>query len=44
MKKPDTNKMDYPEEINKFLERNNLLRLSQEETENMKRLITTIEL
>ena len=36
--------MDYPEEINKFLERNNLLRLSQEETENMKRLITTIEL
>ena len=37
-------KMDYLEEINKFLERNNLLRLSQEKIENMNRLITSIEL
>ena len=44
MKELDTNKMDYLEEINKFLERNNLLRLSQEEIENMNRLITSIEL
>ena len=37
-------KMDYLEEINKFFERNNLLRLSQEKIENMNRLITSIEL
>ena len=44
MKELDTNKMDYLEEINKFLERNNLLRLSQEEIENMNRPTTRNEI
>ena len=38
------NKMDNPEEMDKFLERNNLLRLNQEETENINRPITSTEI
>ena len=37
------NKMDNLEEMNKFLERYSLLRLNQEELENMNRIITSIE-
>ena len=36
-------KMDNLEEMDKFLEKHNLLRLNQEEIENMNRLITSIE-
>ena len=38
------NKMYNPEEMNKFLERYNLPRLNQEETENTNRPITSIEI
>ena len=38
------NKMENPEEIDKFLERYDLLRLNEEEIENMNRLITSIEI
>ena len=36
--------MDNLEEMDKFLERNNLPRLNQEETENMNRPITSTEI
>ena len=39
-----TNKMDNLEELDKFLEKYNLPRLNQEETENMKRPITSTEI
>ena len=39
-----TNKMDNLEEIDKFWERNNLPRVSQEERENMNRPITSTEI
>ena len=38
------NKMDNLEEMDKFLERHNLPRLNQEETENMNRPITSMKL
>ena len=38
------NKMDNLEVMNKFLERYNLPRLNQEETENMNRPITSTEI
>ena len=38
------NKMDNLEEMDKFWERYNLLRLNQEETENMNRPITSTEI
>ena len=38
------NKMDNLEEMEKFLERYNLLRLNQEEIENMNRPITSSEI
>ena len=38
------NKMDNLEEMDKFLEMNNLLRLNQEEIENMNRPITSTEI
>ena len=38
------NKMDNVEEMDKFLERYNLPRLNQEETENMNRPITSTEI
>ena len=38
------NKMDNLEEINKFLGKHNLLRLNQEETENINRPITNTEI
>ena len=38
------NKMDNLEEMNKFLEMHNLLRLNQEEKENMNRPITSTEI
>ena len=38
------NKMDNLEEMDKFLERYNLLRLNQEEVENMNRTIATTEI
>ena len=38
------NKMDNLEEMDKFLERYNLLGLNQEEIENMNRLITSTEI
>ena len=37
------NKMDNLEEIDKFLEKDNLLRLNQEETENINRPITSTD-
>ena len=37
-------KMDHLEEMNKLLERYNLLRLNQEEIENMNRPITSTEI
>ena len=38
------NKMDNLEEMDKFLEMHNLLRLNQEEIENIKRRITSTEI
>ena len=38
------NKMDNLEEMDKFLEKHNLLRLSQEEIENINRPITSTEI
>ena len=38
------NNMDNPEEIDKFLEKYNLLRLRQEEIENISRPITSTEI
>ena len=38
------NKMDNLEEMDKFLEKHNLLRLNQKETENIHRLITSTEI
>ena len=38
------NKMDKLEELDKFLEKHNLLRLNQEEIENINRLITITEI
>ena len=38
------NKMDNLEEMDKFLEKHNLLRLNQEEIENINRPITSIEI
>ena len=38
------NKMDNLEEMDKFLEKHNLLRLNQEEIENIKRPITSTEI
>ena len=38
------NKMDNLEEMDKFLEMHNLLRLNQEEMENMNRPITSTEI
>ena len=35
------NKMDNTEEMDKFLEKHNLLRLNQEETESINRAITS---
>ena len=43
-KKLYTNKMDNLEEMDKFLEMHNLLRLNQEEIENMDRPITSTEI
>ena len=37
------NKMDNLEEMDKFSEKHNLLRLNQEETENINRQITSTE-
>ena len=39
-----TNKMDNLEEMDKFLEKHNLPRLNQEETENINRPITSTEI
>ena len=39
-----TNKMENHEEMDKFLEKYNLPRLNQEETETMKRPITSTEI
>ena len=36
--------MDNQEEMDKFLEKHNLLRLNQEERENVNRLITSTEI
>ena len=36
--------MDSLEEMDKFLEKHNLLRLNREETENINRLITSTEI
>ena len=36
--------MDNLEEMDKFLEKHNLLRLNQEEIENINRLITSTEM
>ena len=38
------NKMDNPEEMDKFLEKHNLPRLNQEEIENVNRSITSTEI
>ena len=38
------NKMDNLEEMDKFLEKNTLARVNQEEIENMKRPITSTEI
>ena len=43
-KKLHASKMDYLEEMDKFLEMQNLLRLNQEEIENMNRPITSTEI
>ena len=36
--------MDNPEEMNKFLQKHNLLRLNQEKVENINRPITSTEI
>ena len=41
---PYANKMDNLEEMDKFLEKHNLLRLNQEEIENIHRQITSTEI
>ena len=41
---PNANKMDNQEEMDKSLGRYNILRLNQEERENMNRQITSIEI
>ena len=38
------NKMDNLEEMDKFLEKHNLLRLNQEEIENINRPVTSTEI
>ena len=38
------NKMDNLEEMGKFLEKHNLLRLNQDETENINKPITSTEI
>ena len=43
-KQPYANKMDNLEEMDKFLEMHNLLRLNQEEIENRNRPITSTEI
>ena len=43
-RQPYANKMDNLEEMDKFLEKYSLLRLKQEEIENMNRLITSTEI
>ena len=43
-KQPYANKMDNLEEMNKFLEEHNLLRLNQEEIENINKPITSTEI
>ena len=43
-KQPYANKMDNLEEMGKFLEKHNLLRLNQEERENINRQITSTEI
>ena len=43
-KKLYANKMDNLEEMDKFLEKHNLLRLNQEEIENINRPITSTEI
>ena len=43
-RQPYTNKMDNLEEMDKFLEKYSLLRLKQEEIENINRLITSTEI
>ena len=43
-KKLYANKMDNLEEMDTFLERHNLLRLNQEEIENINRPITSTEI
>ena len=40
----NANKMDNLEEMDKFLQKHNLPRLNQEETENMNRPITSNEI
>ena len=43
-KQINTNKMDNLEEMDKFLEKHNLLRLNQEDIENINRPITSTEI
>ena len=43
-KQLNANKMDNVEEMDKFLEKHNLLRLKQEEIENINRPITSTEI
>ena len=43
-KQLNANKMDNMEEMDKFLEKHNLLRLNQEEKENINRPITSTEI
>ena len=43
-KQLSANKMDNLEEMDKYLEKHNLLRLNQEEIENINRQITSTEI
>ena len=43
-KQLNANKMDNLEEMDKFLEKHNVLRLNQEEIENINRPITSTEI
>ena len=43
-KQPYANKMDHQEEMDKLLEKHNLLRLHQEEIENRNRPVTSTEI